>query len=83
MAVFEYKGLDASGGAVAGIIDADSPKIARTRLRKKGVFPTDVNVQSEGGTRGSDLNIEIDVSKYLEFITARDVSTVTTQLSVL
>ena len=83
MAVFEYKGLDASGGAVAGIIDADSPKIARTRLRKKGVFPTDVNEQSEGGTRGSGLNIEIDVSKYLEFITARDVSTVTTQLSVL
>ncbi len=83
MAVFEYKGLDGSGAAVNGIVDADSPKIARTRLRKQGVFPTEIREQSDGGTRGSGLNVEIDVAKYFQRISVRDVSTVTNQLSVL
>lgn len=83
MAVFEYKGLDGSGQAVAGIIDADSAKGARKRLRMQGVFPTDVNEQVEGATRGSGLSIEIDVQKYLQFITARDISVLTTQMSTM
>ncbi|MCA9566253.1 MAG: type II secretion system inner membrane protein GspF [Myxococcales bacterium] len=83
MAVFEYKGLDGGGQAVAGIIDADSAKAARTRLRKQGVFPTEVNEQVEGATRGSGLSIEIDVAKYFQFISARDISVLTTQLSTL
>lgn len=83
MAVFEYKGLDGSGQAVAGIIDADSAKVARKRLRKQGVFPTDVVEQAEGATRGSGLNVEIDIAKYFQFISARDISVLTTQLSTL
>ena len=53
MAVYEYKGLDSGGNAVAGIIDADSAKIARSRLRKQGVFPTDVHEQAEGVAVGA------------------------------
>lgn len=83
MAVFEYKGLDGGGQAVAGILDADSAKSARKRLRAQGVFPTDINEQAEGGTRGSGLSIEIDVKKYLEFITVRDISVLTTQMATL
>jgi general secretion pathway protein F len=85
MAVFEYKGLDGAGKAVAGIIDADTAKIARVRLRKQGLFPTDVREQQEGGTRRGDsiLSTEIDVAKYFQFITTRDISVMTTQLSTL
>lgn len=83
MAVFEYKGLDGSGAAVAGIVDADSPKVARSRLRKQGVFPTEIREQSDKGTRGEGLNVEIDVAKYFQRITSRDVSTVTNQLATL
>lgn len=85
MAVFEYKGLDGAGKAIAGIIDADSAKLARMRLRKQGLFPTEIREQQEGGTRRgkSILDTEIDVAKYLQFITRRDVSTMTTQLSTL
>jgi general secretion pathway protein F len=83
MAVFEYKGLDSTGSAVAGIIDADSAKVARSRLRKQGVFPTDVKEQREGATRGSGLSVEIDVTKYLQFISRRDVSILTTQMATL
>ncbi len=42
MPVFEYRGLTADGRDVAGIIDADNARTARTRLRKSGVFPTQV-----------------------------------------
>jgi general secretion pathway protein F len=85
MSVYEYKGLDGGGKSVAGIIDADSPKIARVRLRKQGVFPTEVREQQEGGTRRGDsiLSTEIDVAKYFQFITTRDISVMTTQLSTL
>lgn len=83
MAVFEYKGLDAAGRATAGIIDADSAKVARARLRKQNVFPTEVKEQVEGGVRGSGLNVEIDFAKYLQFISRRDVSILTTQMATL
>ncbi|MGC6492993.1 MAG: type II secretion system F family protein [Myxococcota bacterium] len=83
MPVFEYKGFDKAGAAVAGVVDADTAKIARSRLRRQGVFPTDVREQSGEATRGSGLNMEIDVSQYLEFITSRDISVMTAQLSIL
>jgi general secretion pathway protein F len=83
MPVFEYKGFDKGGAAVAGQIDADNPKVARTRLRKQGVFPTDVVEQTGQATRGSGLDMEIDFAQYLEFITIRDVSNMTAQMAVL
>jgi general secretion pathway protein F len=42
MSVYEYKGLTPEGRAVSGVIDADSPRLARSKLRKSGIFPTDV-----------------------------------------
>ncbi len=83
MSVFEYKGLDTAGKAVNGIVDADTSKVARTRLRKMGVFPTEIREQADKSVRGTGLNMEIDVSKYFEFVTTRDVSMLTTQLSTL
>ncbi len=65
------------------MIDADSAKVARARLRKQGVFPTEVNAQSQGGMRGRGLNVEIDVGKYFQLISPRDIAQITTQLSTL
>jgi general secretion pathway protein F len=42
MAVYEYKGLTTEGRDISGIIDADSPKTARAKLRLSGIYPTDV-----------------------------------------
>lgn len=83
MPVFEYKGFDASGRAVSGIVDADGPKVARQRLRKQGVFPTDVREQIAKGARGRGLNVEIDLSQYLQFVSPRDVAIVTKQMATL
>lgn len=84
MAVFEYKGFDNAGKEVAGIVDSDSPKGARTKLRRQGVFTTDVWAQKAGkATRGKGINIEIDFSKYFQRIKPADIATMTSQLATL
>ncbi len=50
MPVYHYKGYRNDGGAATGIIDAESPKVARVKLRKVGVFPTDMVEQGSGPT---------------------------------
>jgi|ETNmetMinimDraft_26_1059896.scaffolds.fasta_scaffold07297_2 general secretion pathway protein F len=45
MPVFEYKGLSGGGKAVSGMVDADSARSARAKLRKDGVFPTEIKEQ--------------------------------------
>ncbi len=98
MPVYEYKGLDGKGKEVSGIVDADSARTARTKLRKQGTFPTEVKEQSAGTARkvtgkggkasggaskGKGLNVEIDLSKTFQFVTRADVATMTSQLSTL
>lgn len=84
MAVFEYKGLDGRGKAVKGLIDAEGPKSARTRLRKDGVFPTEVFEKSAGkATRGKGLSMEVDVGQYFQRIKQQDIAEMTSQLSTL
>ncbi len=83
MSVFEYAGFDASGKSVKGVVDADSQRLARTRLRKQGVYPTDVNEQKGGTVRGKGLAMEIDFSKWFQRVSPQDISTLTTQMSTL
>lgn len=83
MAVYQYKGLDGGGAAIAGIIDADNPKAARGKLRKQGVFPTEIWEQKGKATRAKGLTVEIDFKKYFERISVKDVAAMTGQLSTL
>jgi len=53
MSVYEYKGLTPEGRAVSGVIDADSPRLARSKLRKSGIFPTDVLESDDPSASGS------------------------------
>lgn len=87
MPVWEYVGLDGAGKAVKGVIDADNAKGARSRLRKQGVFPTDVFEQKAGPKgvlgRGKGLNVQVDFSKYLQRVSIQDLAALTSQLSTL
>ncbi len=53
MPVFGYRGLAADGRSVSGVIDADSPRGARGKLRSLGIFPTDVNEEITATARPS------------------------------
>ncbi|MFM7142738.1 MAG: type II secretion system F family protein, partial [Alphaproteobacteria bacterium] len=43
MAVFAYRGLTPDGRNVRGVVDADSARGARARLRRDGIFPTSID----------------------------------------
>lgn len=91
MPVFEYKALTADGKTVNGIVDAESPKLARSKLRKQGIFPTDVEEQGErrkvaGGAvvaGPSLLSRDVDLKKYFERVTLQDVAVMSRQMATL
>ena len=58
MPVFAYRGLTATGRTVQGVVDADSAKGARVRLRRDGIFPTDVAEEHrQSRTPGAGLSL--------------------------
>ncbi len=86
MAVYEYKGFDSRGKAVNGIVDADSPRTARLKLRKSDVFPTEL-IEEKLSRRLSikrlSISTEISWSTLFERITVQDVAMITRQLATL
>ena len=46
MPVFEYEALNGAGKPTRGIIDAESARIARTKLRGQGVYPTEIREEA-------------------------------------
>ena len=80
MAVFSYKGMDAAGKKVSGIIDADNLKTARQKLRKLKIFPTEVN---EGSSGAKAISGSFDLKRFIEKVKVTDVANMTRQLSTL
>jgi general secretion pathway protein F len=75
--VFEYKGLTARGRGVAGIVDADSARVARQRLKADGIFPTEL---VEGHAKGrSEARAPLLGGR----VRPMDVALVTRQLATL
>ncbi|MEK9142626.1 MAG: type II secretion system F family protein, partial [Nitrospirota bacterium] len=54
MPVYQYQGYRNDGGTATGIIDAENAKVARLKLRKEGVYPTDVVEQGQAPTQSQD-----------------------------
>lgn len=82
MAVYEYKGLDTDGKAVGGIIDADSPKGARLKLKQSGIYPTDVTAPADSKTISWPKK-GIPFPLMMERVTLQDLSVLTRQLATL
>jgi len=95
--VYEYKGLDDGGKSTSGMVDADTARAARVKLRKQGIFTTSI-VEGKGSSaegasarpngespqgKGQGLSVEIDLAKYLNPIGITDVAIATRQLSAL
>lgn len=81
MPVFEYAGIDRQRKKAAGIIEAESDKAARTKLRKMGVYPRILNI--EGARKKVSLKTEVDLAKFTQRIKTQDVALMTRQLSTL
>ena len=79
MPVYEYKALTAAGKTVTGIIDADSDREARGKLRKKSIYATELKISEEG----ISLKSEVTLSKLLRRVTPRELAITTRQLATL
>ena len=83
MAVYEYRGFGADGKTVAGIIDAENPKTARVKLRKTGIFPTEV-IEGGGSIGGVQSTARgSGVLFWGERVSVVDLSIATRQLATL
>ena len=80
MPVYEYKGLDKGGKTVRGIATAESQAALHKLMQGKGVFITDV---AEGSASKKGSAGDIDLKRSFQFVTLRDISVITRQLSTL
>ncbi len=46
MPVFEYEALNSAGKTLRGIVDAETARAARVKLRSTGVFPTEIHEEA-------------------------------------
>lgn len=73
MPIFAYKGMGADGKAIAGSIDAESDKAARSKLRKQRIMVTKIAAEAKRG----------GFSNPFGGVSVSDVAQMTRQMSVL
>lgn len=85
MPVYQYRGYKSSGASATGIVDAESPKVARLKLRKEGVFPTDLKEQGGVGKIAIARSGASPIAGVGRFpaLTVTDVALMTRQLATL
>ena len=81
MPVYEYSALDEKGRTTRGIIDADSPISARSKLRSSQLFP--VKIKESSSKIKSQTTGGTSLSTFLKRIRASEISTMTRQLATL
>ncbi|MBM4331506.1 MAG: type II secretion system protein GspF [Deltaproteobacteria bacterium] len=79
MPIFEYEALNNAGKALRGIIDAESARTARTKLRGQGFFPTQIR---EEATAASEQATPL-FSFLFRQVKAKDLALALRQLATL
>ncbi len=74
MPLFDYSALDKAGKKKKGVLEADTGRDARARLRAEGLFPLTVEAESGSGGRGG---------RFMKRIPAKDLAGVMRQLTFL
>lgn len=83
MPIYAYKGMNASGKSVKGQIDAESPKSARSKLRKDGIFPTDLSESGSTAPTQEGVQLHRRQFHFVLRVPPMDIALATRQLSTL
>ncbi len=98
MASFNYKAMDSKGKEVRGKVEAVNQSMALSRIREKGLFPTEVVAgdvagkkqhkqkggHSQRGNSGGGMNIEIKMPSFMEpRVKSKQLMIFTRQLATL
>lgn len=81
MPVYEYTALDVKGKTVSGIIDAESPRTARQKLRASKTYPVAIKEVHDAAAKKAPRFLM--VSDMLTRVRPNDVAMITRQLSTL
>jgi general secretion pathway protein F len=81
MPIYEYKAIDGTGKKLRGVIDAENPKLARTKLRSSGIFP--LEVYAEKGEWTGIKGEERPLYSLFMRVSSRDLTLTTRQLATL
>lgn len=82
MAAFEYKALDAKGKQKKGILEGDTARQVRQRLKEQGLFPTEVVETKSKQKKAADQSLFKGVG-FQQTISVPDLALLTRQLSTL
>ncbi|MGD0623827.1 MAG: type II secretion system inner membrane protein GspF [Thermodesulfobacteriota bacterium] len=81
MPIFEYEALNGAGRPIRGIIDAESARTARTKLRGQGVYPTEIREESVATAQSvSSFNLSFNL---FGRVRAKDLALASRQLATL
>ncbi|MCX5772128.1 MAG: type II secretion system inner membrane protein GspF [Candidatus Hydrogenedentes bacterium] len=90
MAIYDYKAITKAGKTTKGVIDADSPAVARRKLREQDLFPTDMSEVAGAKKATASAAVDrpaLDEQKGYRFILGgvptRDLALMTRQFGVL
>ncbi len=85
MPVYAYRGFNAAGRAIGGIVDADTPKGARQKLRREGIFPTELVEQQRQVPKraATESTTWQSFTRYFERISPEELALLTRQLATL
>ncbi len=83
MPVYTYKGVSEAGKAIRGFVDAESDRSARAKLRRDGVFLTDLSVTTGSEARRSDAPPRRFSLDMLRRVGGTDLAIATRQLATL
>ncbi|MAV91181.1 MAG: type II secretion system protein GspF [Bdellovibrionaceae bacterium] len=78
MPVFEYKGLNKQGRNTKGVVDADSLRAAKTKLKRDGVFVTDIKDKTKSAKKAKGTGA-VQTGR----VSIDDLSMMTRQLATL
>ncbi len=82
MPIYHYKGIRGDGKSMTGIIDADSIKGARFKLRKGDVYPTEVSETNAFGRMPAAAHVGRPTPRVIR-LSLQDVSNLTRQVATL
>ena len=78
MPIFEYKGTTRDGKNTKGVVDAENLRAARLKLKKDGIFVSDISDKKKTGTqKKSGLKIRSGS------VPVKDLALMTRQLATL
>jgi general secretion pathway protein F len=89
MPVYAYKGVTQAGRAAKGFVDAENERLARAKLRKDGVYPTDLSESAGARSRARSAKgpaagaASRTRTPFLRRVSAMDLALATRQLSTL